>query len=94
MEAARSFPTRIDASVPRPVVVGTDIKVSQIASEVELLGMTPDEVVEAHPHLSLADVHAALAYFYDRQGAIRREWDNARVAIAAARAEFPRGPRT
>ena len=25
-------------------------------------GMTPDEIVAQHPELSLADVHAALAY--------------------------------
>ena len=46
----------------RPVIAGTDIKVSQIASEYEHQRMTPDEVVEAHPHLSLAAVHAALAW--------------------------------
>jgi uncharacterized protein (DUF433 family) len=27
----------------------------------------------AHPHLTLADVHAALAYYYDHQDVIRAE---------------------
>jgi uncharacterized protein (DUF433 family) len=67
---------------------GTDIKVSQVASEVEHLGMTPDEIVEAHPHLSLADVHAALAYYYDHQEAIRAEWQEARTLIAALRTRY------
>jgi uncharacterized protein (DUF433 family) len=63
MEAARKNLPYVDDTGPRPVVAGTDIKVSQIASEVEHRGMTPDEVVEAHPHLSLAAIHAALAYY-------------------------------
>jgi hypothetical protein len=31
--------------------------------------MTPDEIVEAHAHLTLADVHAALSYSYDHMEA-------------------------
>ena len=87
MQAAPDASTwHIDASGGRAVVAGTDIKVSQIASEVEHLGMTPDEVVEAHPHLTLAAVHAALAYYYDHQDLIRREWEEATALIDALRA--------
>jgi uncharacterized protein (DUF433 family) len=79
----------IDASGPRPVVLGTDIKVSQIASEYEHLGMSPDEIVDAHPHLTLADVHAALAYYYDRREAIAREWQEADALVSALRQRYP-----
>lgn len=82
MQCARQC-QHIDDSVPRPVVVGTDIKVSQIANEVERLGMTPDEVVEAHPHLTLADVHAALTYYFDHQAEIHRDWEETRAFVAA-----------
>jgi uncharacterized protein (DUF433 family) len=88
-QAVREIQTHVDASGGRVVVFGTDIKVSQIASEVEHLGMTPDEIVEAHPHLSLADVHAALAYYYDHQSAIRSEWQEARALIADLRPKYP-----
>lgn len=80
---------RIDDSVRRPVVAGTDIKVSQIASEVERLGMTPDQIVEAHPHLTLADVHAALSYYYDQPDAIRDEWREAEALIARLQEQHP-----
>jgi uncharacterized protein (DUF433 family) len=66
--------SHVDTSGPRPVVRGTDIKVSQIVSEHEHLRMTPDEIVEAHPHLTLADVHAALAYYFDGPEVVREEW--------------------
>lgn len=39
--------SHVDDTRPRPVVTGTDIKVAQIASEHEHLGMTADEIVEA-----------------------------------------------
>lgn len=90
MQAAWQYPSHIDDSVPRPVIRGTDIKVSQIASESEHRWMTPDEIVEAHPHLTLADVHAALAYYYDHQDEIHRDWQESRAFIEAMRARYPR----
>jgi uncharacterized protein (DUF433 family) len=89
MQPVRRTPDHVDTSAPRPVVSGTDIKVSQIASEYEHLGMTPDDIIEAHGHLTLADVHAALAYYYDHRDAIRREWEEADALIAALRAKYP-----
>ena len=72
----------IDDSQSRPVVIGTDIKVSQIAREVVHMRMTPEDIVSAHPHLTLADVHASLAYYYDHQEAIRQDWAASDAMIA------------
>jgi uncharacterized protein (DUF433 family) len=88
-DVVRELDRHVDVSGKRPVINGTDIKVSQIAGEAEHLGMTPDEIVEAHPHLSLADVHAALAYYYDHQDAIREEWRETRALIAELRPKYP-----
>ena len=79
----------IDAS-SRPVVVGTDMKVSQLAFEYEHHRMTPDEIVDAHPHLSLAAVHAALAYYYDHQEGIRQEWMKDCQLVESLRARYHR----
>jgi uncharacterized protein (DUF433 family) len=49
----------------KPIIAGTRIKVEQIAIEYERMGMTPDEIIQAHPHLTLAQVHDALSYFYE-----------------------------
>ena len=32
--------------------------------------MSPDEIVSAYPTITLSDVHAALAYYYDHQAEI------------------------
>jgi len=89
VKAAATAPAHIDDTGERPVVSGTDIKVSQVARECDLLGMTADEVVEAHPHLTLADVHAALAYYHDHREAIRLEWREARAVIGELRRRYP-----
>ncbi|HTA89804.1 MAG TPA: DUF433 domain-containing protein [Polyangiaceae bacterium] len=89
MEPAKRIDTHIDDTGDAPVVRGTRIRVSQIASETEHGGMTPDEVIEAHPHLSLADVHAALAFYFDNRESIRREWDEARALSTELQRKYP-----
>lgn len=61
----------------QPRIAGTRIKVQHIAIEYERLGWTSDQICEAHPNLTLADVHATIAYYYDNKseidGAIRKD---------------------
>ncbi|MEP7342354.1 MAG: DUF433 domain-containing protein [Acidobacteriota bacterium] len=49
----------------KPAIVGTRLKVSQIAIYYEKMGYQPDDIVRAHPHLTLAQVHDALSFYYD-----------------------------
>lgn len=89
MSVAPILSQHLDTTQKRPVVVGTDIKVSQIAFEYERKGMTPDEIVEAHPHLRLADVHAALAFFYDNRTAIHEDWRETTELIRELQQVYP-----
>lgn len=54
-------------------VAGTRIKVRHIAVERTVRDSTPEEIREAYPHLSLAQIHAALAYYYDHKAQIDEE---------------------
>lgn len=56
----------------KPVVAGTRIRVQDIVAWTEL-GRSPDDIVNAYPHISLADVHAALAYYHDHRVEIDRQ---------------------
>lgn len=56
----------------RPRIAGSRIRVQDVASPHERLGHTPDEIVAAYPQLSLADIHAALAYYFDHRDEVRR----------------------
>ena len=55
------------------VGVELDVRVQDVALMAEIRGKTPDEIVEALPHLSLAQVHAALSYYFDHREEVQRE---------------------
>jgi uncharacterized protein (DUF433 family) len=52
----------------KPIIAGTRIKVEQVAIVYERMGWTADQIIQAHPHLSLAEVHDALSYYYENIG--------------------------
>lgn len=54
----------------KPHVAGHRIKVQHVALWHERLGKAPDEIVAEHPELTLADVYAALVYYYDHRDEI------------------------
>jgi uncharacterized protein (DUF433 family) len=45
----------------------TNTKVVEIVVERLAYGWSPEEIHFQHPHLSLAQIHAALAYYHDNQ---------------------------
>lgn len=45
----------------------TNTKVIEVALDRVAHGWSPEEIHFQHPHLSLAQIHAALAYYYDHQ---------------------------
>lgn len=49
------------------------IRVSQIVLDHTAYGWDADNIVRQYPHLRLAEVHAALAYYYDHQEEIDAE---------------------
>lgn len=50
----------------RPRIAGTRIRVQDVVVWTEQ-GMSPDEITAGYPHLSLADVYAALAWYHDHR---------------------------
>ena len=49
------------------MIKGTRTRVVDIAIEYEYLNLTPDEIINAHPHLKLEHVHDALSYYYENR---------------------------
>ena len=68
----------------RPKVAGTGLTVSRIAGWYKM-GMTPEEIALEYAHLTLAQVHAALAYYHVNRDEI--EADLGREQAAALRWE-------
>lgn len=54
----------------KPIIKGTRIKVEQIVIEYEHMGRQPDEILQAHPHLNLPQIHDALSYYYENANEI------------------------
>ena len=52
---------------------GTTMKVIELASAKLAFGWGADELHRQFPHISMAQIHSALAYYYDHQQAIDRE---------------------
>jgi uncharacterized protein (DUF433 family) len=48
-------------------IADTRVKVIEIALDKLAHGSSPEELYFQYPHLSLAQIHAALAYYYDHQ---------------------------
>jgi len=55
------------------VIHGTRFPVRSVAMYVLQHGLTPEELVAKFPPLSLAQVHDALAYYYDNRQEIENE---------------------
>ncbi len=55
-----------------------NVKVIEVALDKLAHGSSPEEMHFQYPHLSLAQIHAALAYYYDHQleldAEIQRRW--------------------
>jgi uncharacterized protein (DUF433 family) len=54
----------------RPRIDGHRIQVEDIAIWHERMGMSPDQIVSEYPSITLADVHAALAYYFENRDRI------------------------
>jgi predicted nucleotidyltransferase/uncharacterized protein (DUF433 family) len=53
----------------QPILTGTSVSVADVAAAARFQGRSPQEIAEAFT-LTLAEVHAALAYYYAHQSAI------------------------
>lgn len=82
----------IDQNTGKPCVTGTGIRVWDVYVLSERQGKTPDEIVAAFPHLTLADVHAALAYYWDNKPEIDRQMSEADEFVTQLRDSTGPGP--
>ena len=70
-------------------IAGHRVRVMDIVVRHEDLAMSPDEIVAVYPELSLRDVHAALAYYFDNVDEIRNDIRRNDEIAEHLRASFP-----
>lgn len=73
----------------RACIDGHRVRVIDVVTWSEHQGMTPDEIVSHVPSLTLGDVHAALAYYFDHVDEIQEEARAERTLADEARRSHP-----
>jgi uncharacterized protein (DUF433 family) len=73
----------------RVCIAGHRVRVLDVVVWHEHQGMSPDEIVTQVPSLTLADVHAALAYYFDHMEEIREEMQAERAQAEEFRRTHP-----
>lgn len=73
----------------KPRIDGHRIKVEHIAICHERMGMSPDEIVTSHPTITLAQVHAALAYYYEHKDEVDADIEEAKRFVEELKAKSP-----
>ena len=70
----------------------TNVKVVELALDHLAYGWSAEAIHEQFPHLTLAQIHAALAFFYDHQAEFEQEMLRRERDVAAWRAELGESP--
>jgi len=50
-----------------PMIKGTTTKVVEVVMDVKAYGWSPEEIHYQHQYLSMAQIHSALAYYWDHR---------------------------
>jgi uncharacterized protein (DUF433 family) len=56
-----------------PAIAGTNTKVVELILDKVAYGWSAEELHFQHPHLTLGQIHSALAYYWDHQEALEAE---------------------
>lgn len=73
----------------KPRIAGTRIRVQDVVVWHDRMGMNPDEIAATYPHLTLADVYAALSYYHDHRDQIRAHLREDEELVASLRTQQP-----
>ncbi len=73
-------------------IAGTRVKVREIATDRWVHGSSPEELHFQYPHLSMAQIHSALSYYFQHQDEIDAEIEKSlkeSEILAARNSESP-----
>lgn len=56
-----------------PLIAGANTKVVEVVALMQAHGLSPEEICYQLPHLSMGQVHSALAYYWDHKDEIDRD---------------------
>lgn len=73
----------------RACIAGHRIRVMDLVVWHEMRGLSADEIVDMFPGITLADVHAGLAYYFDNREEIEADFRKDQEWAVFAEAHYP-----
>src|SRR5437016_7458160 len=75
-----------------PWISGANTKVVEVVLDKMAHGWSPEEMHRQHPHLSMAQIHAALSYYYEHQDEVDADIERRDREIEELKAQQPDSP--
>ena len=75
-----------------PWIRASNTKVVELVADVKAHGWSPEELVFQHPHLTLGQVHSALAFYWDHREEIDADLARREAYVERLRAEIGESP--
>ena len=69
------------------IITGSTMKVVELIASVKAYSWTPEQLHENYPHLSMSQIHSALAYYWDRQAEIDADMEEREEYVKQAELE-------
>ncbi|HVR36018.1 MAG TPA: DUF433 domain-containing protein [Methylomirabilota bacterium] len=73
-------------------IKGSRTKITEIVLDQQAYGWSPEEIHFQHPDLTLAQIHAALAYYYDHRVQLDQEIERRLMEVGELRDRLPEPP--
>jgi uncharacterized protein (DUF433 family) len=70
-----------------PWIAGANTKVVEVVLDKMAYGWSPEEMHRQHPHLSMAQIHSALAYYYEHQAEVDADIERRKRYVEEMRAQ-------
>ena len=70
-------------------IAGANTKVVEVVLDKVAYGWSPEEMHRQHPHLSLAQIHGALSYYYEHQSEVDADIDRRYQYVEELRTRQP-----
>ena len=70
-----------------PWITGANTKVVEVVLDKIAYGWSPEEMHRQHPHLSMAQIHAALSYYYEHQAEVDADIERRNRYVEEMRAQ-------
>ena len=73
----------------KPRIAGTRIRVQDVVIWHERLGLSADEIASRFPHLTLASIYVALAYYHEHRDEIHMHMEHGQALVEELKRAYP-----